>query len=121
MLLDMGKPQYASATEFQRTFVPFPGPARALAPIIIGVTGHRNPHPDGAADLRAELDKTLRRFDRHYPNSPKMLATGLAQGADLLAAQCALDLGWQVIAVLALPVDEFLATFDGEEKEASIE
>ena len=44
------------------------------------------------------------------------LLTGLAEGADRLVAECALDHGWSVGAVLALPESEFELDFKANEK-----
>jgi len=82
--------------------------------IVIGVTGHRDLL---AADLPM-LEKTilehLSAFDNAFPTRPKWLLTGLAEGADQLAARCAIDLHWQVGAVLALPVNQFEQDFSDQ-------
>ncbi len=40
--------------------------------------------------------------------------TGMAQGADLLVAELALQAGLQIDAMLPMPLDEYLVDFDAE-------
>jgi hypothetical protein len=80
-------------------------------PIIVGVTGHR--------DLRAEDIKALTRTTRgiladlqhRHPSTPLVLLSPLAQGADRLVAQVALDLKIDMIVPLPMPQDEYERDF----------
>jgi hypothetical protein len=71
----------------------FPPERRPLIPIVLGVVGHRDIPADSY--LRAKIEKTLNsvfdQFERAYPNSPKILISPLAPGADQFAARVALD------------------------------
>ncbi len=95
-------------------------------PIVIGVTGHRDLMAKDLPALRGAILGVLERFTRDYPNSPRVLLTGLAEGADLLAAHCVLDFNdtcapsrtWVMHAVLAAPADEFEEDFDTVEGKA---
>ena len=62
----------------------------ARIPIVLGVVGHRNLRKKDEADLWAALDAIFREFDDAYPDSPKVLLSPLAPGADQLAADAAL-------------------------------
>lgn len=82
-----------------------------LAPLLIGVTGHR--------DLRSEDDDALRRqvellffrlraeWEPSASSAPIVLLTALAKGADQLVAEIALNKGIPVIAVLPLPLESY--------------
>jgi hypothetical protein len=69
----------------------------------IGVTGHRllAPHPG----LTAAVDAALAAIEVRRP-APRALVSGFAEGADELVAACALDRGWELHALLPLPVEE---------------
>jgi hypothetical protein len=79
--------------------------------IVIGVTGHRNLLHEDLPNLENVVREHLSEFDKAAPTRPKLLLTGLAEGADRLVARCAMDLHWQVGAVLALPADQFEQDF----------
>ena len=70
--------------------------------IRVGVTGHR-PHRLGKADL-LRLDQVLETVLTVLANQTgretPVLLTGLAEGADQIAAQKALSLGYELVAVL---------------------
>ena len=88
-----------------------------LVPIVVGATGHRDiPHED-VPRLKEQIIKELSTCARLYPNSPRLLLTGLADGADRVVAQCAIDQGWHVGAVLALPRLEFEQDFSDDSRE----
>ncbi len=83
-----------------------------VGPLGIGVTGHRLGRL-GESDL-GELRATLRALFRTLAseaNAPMRLITNLADGADSIAADEALDLGWVLDAVLPLSRDDYLADF----------
>lgn len=92
----------------------------SVFPVFIGITGKRrlSEAPDRAEaverSVRARLASVFDHIERLLPHTPKILLTGLAAGADLLAAQEVLKAGplgklrsnWLVVA--ALPFDEAL-------------
>lgn len=98
-------------------------PPEGLVPIVLAVTGHRDLPADDMPALRAGVLRVMERFAHRYPNSPCVLLTGLAEGADLLAAECVLTFNetrpqakhWRLCAVLALPPDEFAADFETQQ------
>jgi hypothetical protein len=96
-------------------------PDAPLIPIVLGVVGHRDLHPDSEPwkKVKAELKKVFEEFDRAYPNSPKVLLSPLAPGADQLAADVALEgRNWTVRAPLAFEPAVFLRStsfqFEGQ-------
>ena len=83
-------------------------------PIIIGVTGHRaireQDRPALAAAVKAELEK-LRGL---CPHSPLVMLSSLAEGADLLCADAAEELGIPLIAVLPRERTDYERDFSPE-------
>ncbi len=91
-----------------------------LIPIVVGITGHRDIPPSQVTTILDSIDKCLDKFDINYPNSPKILISGLAEGIDQIAAVLALKKGWGLYAALALPRNEFIQTFDQPNTENSV-
>jgi hypothetical protein len=101
-------------------------------PLVIGVTGHRDLRERDIPLLKAEVAEVFDRLDQDYANRPSLfermlrLARGapsrrvmpivvlssLAEGADQLAAEVALERGLRVIAPLPLPVEEYRRDFE---------
>ena len=84
-------------------------------PIIVGITGHRD-LCENEIDLLSEKIREVFRFLRkHYPDTPLLLLTPLAEGADRLAAKAALSEKIDYIAPLPLPKAEYLKDFSTQE------
>lgn len=81
---------------------------------MVGVSGHRDLHPDDITRLREAVTDFVHQLKAHLPNTELRLIVGMAEGADLLVAQEALDLGVPVEAVLPMPLDHYAADFDAE-------
>jgi hypothetical protein len=87
---------------------------RALAPIVVGITGKRDLLGKDEAVRRA-LRAVFDLLDRRLPASRKILLTGLAAGSDTIAAEEALGRrGWRVIAVLPLDPELYAQDFDDD-------
>jgi hypothetical protein len=75
-------------------------------PIVIGVTGHRHLR---AADLpkhREHVRELFAQLRRRYPSTPLRIVTALAEGADRLVAEVALEEGHELLVPLPLePAD----------------
>ena len=67
-----------------------------LVPIVVAATGHRVIPSQDEDDLRKAVSDALGAIAQENSNSPCILISALAEGADRLIARCALDLGWQV-------------------------
>ena len=80
----------------------------------IGLTGHRDIHPGAVADIRASLRNELEALRARFAALPVELVTGLAEGADTLATEIALEIGLPVRAVLPMPRALYEADFEGE-------
>lgn len=90
-------------------------PDRRLA---IAVTGHRPDRLGGAdlAGLQAAVEAVLAAIAAAVPTPPVhiRLISGLAEGADSIAAEAALSRGWQLDAVLPFARDDYERDFEGE-------
>jgi len=81
-------------------------------PLRIGVTGHRNLDPADIDHLRQTVEGLFVRLRERLPGIHVELVTGMADGADRLAAEAALAAGMQVHALLPMPLDMYLTDFD---------
>ncbi|GAC1456449.1 MAG: hypothetical protein PVSMB6_14240 [Steroidobacteraceae bacterium] len=85
-----------------------------MSPFVVGVTGHRDLHPDTLQHLRRQLEEILRRLKAQLPDSEVRIMAGMATGADLLVVQIALELGFGVDAMLPMRLEQYAADFDPE-------
>lgn len=81
---------------------------------IIGITGHRDIAEDEGSRLREALRNELSKVVAALPNIPVRIATGLAEGADTIATEIALEMGINVLAVLPMPRNEYRKDFSGD-------
>jgi len=81
------------------------------APIVVGVTGHRDiPDADNAV-LESATRSVLTKIAGLTPNSPHVLISSLAEGADRMAARIAIQLGWDLGIVLPAPEEIYERDF----------
>ena len=66
--------------------------ATALMPIVVGITGHRDLHPHDIDGLKKTVRIIFCELRKKYPNSPLVLLSPLAEGADRLVAEVALEM-----------------------------
>ena len=90
-------------------------------PFLVGVTGHRDLLPAELPVIRAAVEELLRALRDAAPDVQIVLLSSMAEGADLLAAEVACELGLQLRALLPysaarcradLQSDAARATFD---------
>ena len=88
------------------------GPTRRRysAPLVVGVTGHRDLVPAEVAGIRGRVREFLTHLHGEYPDRDLVVLTPLAEGADRLVAQEALALGLPV--TVALPMSRALYAED---------
>ncbi|MCR5829708.1 MAG: hypothetical protein K6F93_05060 [Lachnospiraceae bacterium] len=87
-------------------------------PITVGVTGHRDLCEAEIPAIRETVRKELITLRQDHPFSPFVLLCCLAEGADRLCAQIALEEGYDLIAVLPMPAPEYEKNFKGEALES---
>jgi len=83
-------------------------------PIMLGVTGHRNVVKSQYPEIKDLVTRFIKeRVFEKYPSSPVKLLTPLADGADRLVAEIAIECGIPIIVPLPMPADVYLTTFAG--------
>jgi hypothetical protein len=75
------------------------------SPFVIAVTGHRDLRPQDLGALRQEVGAVLAKIRGRMPDTPLLLLSGLAEGADQLAAEVALQQRVLLAAALPMPLD----------------
>ena len=85
-------------------------------PLVIGVTGHRDLRDEDLARLEVEVANVIARLRLDYlgpdDETPIIVLSALAEGADRLVARVALAQGARLIAPLPLPREEYLRDFE---------
>ncbi len=95
-------------------------PARPL-PLVIGVTGHRDLRPQDRGQLEGTVRQILLQLQADYPHTSLVLLSALAEGADRLVAQVALELGILLIVPLPMPADAYKREFHSDEARAEFD
>lgn len=88
--------------------------------LAIGVIGHRN-RPDLYVEtdfVRNGLRQALERLLEKHPEKTAVILTSLADGADSIAAEIAIEMGLPHIAVLPLPFEAYRQDFDSSSDHA---
>ncbi len=88
--------------------------ATANSPFVVGVSGHRNLSPADVPRLRDVVTDFIHQLRRHLPDTELEIIVGMAEGADLLVAQTALDLGVRVQAVLPAALEHYSDDFEAQ-------
>ena len=83
-------------------------------PIVVGVTGHRDVRPEDVPTLKASVKTVLKGLKEQCPNSPVVMLDSLAEGADQLCAEAALEENVPVMAALPMPLAEYEKDFEGD-------
>src|SRR5882762_3722061 len=84
------------------------------SPFMVGVSGHRDLDPAELLRLREAVTDFVRQLKEHLPDTELRMVVGMAEGADLLVAESALELGVRVEAVLPMRLDQYAADFDAD-------
>ena len=90
-------------------------PERVAIPLVVAVTGHRDLVPEEAPTIREKVRELLEDLRGKYPDRRLRLMSPLAEGADRLAAEVALEMGVELIVPLPMPRDLYVRDFETEE------
>lgn len=82
--------------------------------LTVGVTGHRDIAPGEQARLRDEVRAFLGALRNRFPDLPLELLTALAEGADTLVAEVAIEMGIAFTAVLPMPREQYLVDYESD-------
>jgi len=77
-------------------------------PLIVAVTGHRDLVPDEVPAIRVHVREFLSNLLADYPERGVTVMSPLADGADQLVAEVALELGISLIALLPMPREIYI-------------
>ncbi|WHZ20507.1 MAG: hypothetical protein OJF55_002656 [Rhodanobacteraceae bacterium] len=72
----------------------------AVAPLVVGVTSHRNIAANEIEAIRARVRELFAQLQREFPHSPLTVLSPLADGGDQLVAEEGLKLGARLVAPL---------------------
>ncbi|MDE7264721.1 MAG: DUF4231 domain-containing protein [Clostridia bacterium] len=88
-------------------------------PVIVGVTGHRNIVEEDKPAIKAQVMESLKEIQnlcrgkkKGEEDTPVIMLNAFAQGADMLCAEAAFELGIDVYAVLPCERDKYINSFD---------
>ncbi len=95
--------------------VPVTGSSNGPLPLVFGITGHRNPRIDTIPHLEKRLRTLFTDMRRRYPDTPFILLSSLAEGADRIAAIVAIESGIQLIVPLPMKREIYEEDFETEE------
>ncbi len=95
-----------------------PAPTIGLVPVVVGVTGHRDIPLEDVPRLTDVITKALEQILHDSPNSPHVLISALAEGADRIAASVAIDSGWSLGVILPTSADVYENDFVTTESRA---
>jgi hypothetical protein len=83
-------------------------------PLFVGVTGHRDLHPEDVPAISRCLRTFFQELRATLPNTPIVVLSKLAEGADQLAASIAIDSGLESACVLPFEISAYRAAFRSE-------
>ncbi|HTS49166.1 MAG TPA: hypothetical protein VMH05_14545 [Bryobacteraceae bacterium] len=94
--------------------LPAPQTARLQAPLVIGVTGHRDLRPDDLPQLERKVKHIFERLRERYGSTPLLVLSPLAEGADRLVARVGLldDFGARLVVPLPMPAALYEEDFE---------
>jgi len=109
-------PQEALASAAAASDSAAPEPVRSVPPdgrlpIVIGVTGHRHLRATDLHTHREHVRELFSQLRRRYPSTPLRILTALAEGADRLVAEVALEEGHELLVPLPLEPSDYERDF----------
>jgi len=80
-------------------------------PVIFAVTGHRDIHSDAISQIRKIIKDRFESFQNNYPHTPAILISALAEGADMLVAEVAIECGIELHVMFPYEEKAYLNSF----------
>ena len=90
-------------------------------PLVVAVTGHRDLVPDEIPLIKARVKKLFDQLQNDYPFRRLTVMSPLAEGADLLVAEVADELGLELWVPLPKTIEEYRGDFGSAETLAQFE
>jgi hypothetical protein len=88
-----------------------PRAGSTLAPLVVGITSHRNIDPREIETIRKRVRSLLDRLRQEFPNAPLTILSPLAEGGDQLVAEEGLKLGARIVAPLPFAREMYAQDF----------
>ena len=85
---------------------------KANIPLIVAISGHRDIIKKDEPILKERVKEFFNELKQNNPHTDILLLCGLAEGADMLVAEVALELGVDLMAVLPYEKDKYLQSFE---------
>ena len=92
-----------------------PGSDALAVPLVVAVTGHRDLAAAEIPGIRERVQQLFRRLRDDYPDRQVQVVSGLAEGADQLVAEAALEEALPLIAVLPMPKSVYRHDFETDD------
>src|ERR1700722_902429 len=92
-----------------------------MVSLVIAITGHRDLHPEDVPWFETEIGNIFKDLRLQYSNTPLLLLSGLAEGADRIAVRAAKAVGVPYIAVFPMPTSLYRQDFTSEASDAEFE
>jgi len=92
-----------------------------IVPLLIGVTGHRDLVPAEIPGIRLAVRLFLSGLHEQFPDRPIQILSPLAEGADRLVAEVALELGHHIVVAVPMPEDLYVTDFETAQSRAEYE
>jgi hypothetical protein len=90
-------------------------------PLVIGVTGHRDLRAEEMPEIRKRVRALFVDLQERYPTRKLRLLSPLAEGADRLVANVAVELGMELSVVMPMPRFIYQTEFSSEESVAEFD
>ncbi|MDZ7769059.1 MAG: hypothetical protein U5K38_08270 [Woeseiaceae bacterium] len=81
-------------------------------PLVVAVTGHRDLVASEVPEIRLRVRTLLEKLAMQFPSRRLTVMSALAEGADQLVAEVALDLGADLTVTLPMPRELYLQDFE---------
>ncbi len=85
--------------------------------LVIGITGHRDIFKEDKEELKNKIKGVFKELKEKFPETPLLLLTPLAEGADRIAAEAAIEENVNYVVVLPMPEDLYKKDFPDTVKE----
>lgn len=94
---------------------------KALRPFVVGLVGHRKLSPADLHSLQEEFDSFLIQLLENLQETPLLVLTSIAEGADRLAHHSKYRDRIQICSVLPMPIKEYSKDFATKQQRESFE
>src|ERR1700733_10270075 len=101
--------------------MPSPNPMAGTVSLVVAVSGHCDLFPEDTQRFEDTIRRIFRDLQRKYPNTPLLLLSGLAEGADRIAVRAAIAESVSYVAVLPMAAATYRRDFKSEASDTEFE